>query len=65
MVNEEKTGLIVMHFHEDKRLDYVLFGGGSDVIIHTISCPVLPVKNKTEPMKEEPARCLSDATVYS
>lgn len=61
---EEKTGLI-MHFHEEKRLEYVLSGGGSDVITHPIPCPVLPVKNKPEAEKEVPVRSLSDASKHS
>ena len=58
--DKEKIGLIAMHFHEERRLEHVLYGGDSDAVLFRMPCSTLPVKNETEPVKELPVRSFSD-----
>jgi len=51
VVGAEKIDLIVMHAHEEGRLEHALFGGENDAIIRKMPCSILLVKKEPEPVK--------------
>jgi len=50
-VGAEKIDLIIMHAHEEGRLEHALFGGENDAIIRKMPCSILLVKKEPEPVK--------------